>query len=163
VEQQKKEKEAVQAANEATLAQLNEQHNLVRCLELKLCIFERMCGRYGTCHIARAAWSFQLHIFECMCGQYGTCHIAQCWQSDWVSLKIHGWLTAWSQTCTKRPPHHGQRGTFAPESKPLRVPQKRGIEEEIKALRTEHHLEKENVLVQYRALLQEVSRSVVRN
>ena len=32
VEQQKKEKEAVQAANEATLAQLNEQHNLVRCL-----------------------------------------------------------------------------------------------------------------------------------
>lgn len=33
VEQQKKEKEAVQAANEATLAQLNEQHNLVRCLE----------------------------------------------------------------------------------------------------------------------------------
>jgi hypothetical protein len=32
VEQQKKEKEAVQAANEATLAQLNEQHNLVRRL-----------------------------------------------------------------------------------------------------------------------------------
>jgi hypothetical protein len=37
------------------------------------------------------------------------------------------------------------------------LPQKRGIEDEIKVLRAEHQLEKENVLAQYRALLQEVS------
>lgn len=50
----------------------------------------------------------------------------------------------------------GSQAPLRLKRKPLRVPQKRGIEEEVKALRTEHHLEKENVLVQYRALLQEV-------
>lgn len=59
--------------------------------------------------------------------------------------------------CASLLTHHGKRGAVGAESRILHVPQKRGIEEEIKALRTEHHLEKENVLVQYRALLQEVS------